>query len=98
MNIPERKSKLRAFEARKKNLKNKRRMDYNQNGEHQILHLRNLFPKLFYDLPALQSKKYLFVGHMDNDFGKLKKKFPNTVFMTENANNISNIIVDTIAI
>lgn len=44
----------------------------------------------------LQSKKYLFVGHMDNDFQKLKKKFPNSVFMTENTDNISNINVDAV--
>lgn len=55
-----------------------------------------MFRKPIYDLPALQSKKYLFVGHMDNDFGKLKKKFPNSVFMTENTDNISNINVDAI--
>lgn len=55
-----------------------------------------MFQKPSYDLPTLQSKKYLFVGHMDNDFGKLKKKFPNSVFMTENTDNISNISVDAI--
>lgn len=55
-----------------------------------------MFQRPSYDLPALQSKKYLFVGHMDNDFGKLKKKFPNSVFMTENTDNISNINVDAI--
>lgn len=55
-----------------------------------------MFQKPSYDLPTLQSKKYLFVGHMDNDFGKLKKKFPNSVFMTENTDNISNINVDAI--
>lgn len=55
-----------------------------------------MFQRPSYDLPALQSKKYLFVGHMDNDFGKLKKKFPNSVFMTENTDNINNISVDAI--
>lgn len=55
-----------------------------------------LFRKPTYDLPALQSKKYLFVGHMDNDFGKLKKKFSNSVFMTENTDSINNISVDAI--
>ena len=33
---------------------------------------------------------------MDNDFGKLKKKFPNSIFMTENTDNIRNIRVDAI--
>lgn len=55
-----------------------------------------MFQRPSYDLSTLQSKKYLFVCHMDNDFGKLKKKFPNSVFMTENTDNISNINVDAI--
>ncbi len=33
---------------------------------------------------------------MDNDFGKLKKKFPNSVFMTANTDDISNIKVDAV--
>lgn len=71
--------------------------DYSQNGEHQICRLRRLFHKLSYALPTLQSKKYLFVGNMDNDLGRLKRS-SRTVFMIESTDNINNISVDAITI
>lgn len=49
-----------------------------------------------YDLETLQSKRYLFVGHIADVLPELKYKFPNSVFMETETNNISNIEVDVV--
>ncbi|MDY2608058.1 MAG: hypothetical protein SOV90_09100, partial [Lachnospiraceae bacterium] len=49
-----------------------------------------------YDLELLQSKRYLFVGHISDALPDLKYKFPNSIFMESETANISNIGVDAI--
>lgn len=52
--------------------------------------------KPFYDLPKLQSKKYLFVGDVDSCFRELRRVFPGSIFMTANTDDISSISVDAV--
>ena len=49
-----------------------------------------------YDLELLQSKRYLFVGHISDVLPDLKYKFPNSIFMESETANISNIEVDAV--
>lgn len=49
-----------------------------------------------YDLELLQSKRYLFVGHIADALPDLKRKFPNSVFMESETANISNVEVDAV--
>ncbi len=49
-----------------------------------------------YDLELLQSKRYLFVGHISDALPDLKYKFPNSIFMESETANISNIEVNAI--
>ena len=49
-----------------------------------------------YDLELLQSKRYLFVGHISDALPDLKYKFPNSIFMESETANISNIEVDVV--
>jgi len=49
-----------------------------------------------YDLPKLQSKKYLFVGDVDSCFRELRRAFPGSVFMAANTDDISSISVDAV--
>lgn len=49
-----------------------------------------------YDLELLQSKRYLFVGHIADVLPDLKRKFPNSVFMESETANISNVEVDAV--
>lgn len=48
------------------------------------------------DPELLKTKRYLFAGHESDIVGKLKREFPNSVFITENTTDISNIKVDGI--
>lgn len=49
-----------------------------------------------YDLELLQNKKFLFVGHISDVLPEIKHKFPNSVFMESETNNISGIEVDAV--
>lgn len=49
-----------------------------------------------YDLELLQSKRYLFVGHISDALPDLKYKFPNSIFMESETAHISNIEVDAV--
>lgn len=49
-----------------------------------------------YELPYLQSKRYLFVGRETKLQQELKKIFPNSIFMTSNTTNIEGIRVDAV--
>lgn len=47
-----------------------------------------------YNLELLQSKRYLFVGHISDVLPELKHKFPNSLFMEMESFNLSGIEVD----
>lgn len=49
-----------------------------------------------YDLELLQSKRYLFVGHISDALPDLKYKFLNSIFMESETAHISNIEVDAV--
>ena len=49
-----------------------------------------------YDLEMLQSKRYMFVGHISDALPDLKYKFPNSIFMESETANISNVEVDVV--
>jgi len=49
-----------------------------------------------YDLELLQNKRFLFVGHISDVLPEIKHKFPNSVFMESETNNISGIEVDAV--
>lgn len=48
------------------------------------------------DIKHLQRKKYLFVGKADEQVRKLRRCFPNSIFMQSENKNISDISVDAI--
>ncbi len=48
------------------------------------------------DPEFLKTKRYLFVGHESDIINKLRREFPNSVFITENTSDISSIKVDGI--
>ena len=48
-----------------------------------------------YDLEQLQTKRYLFVGRLDN-YSELKHVFPNSVFMDKETVDISGVKVDAV--
>lgn len=48
------------------------------------------------DIELLKAKRYLFVGNIGSDFDELKRQFPNSIFMSNNTMNLSNINVDAI--
>lgn len=48
-----------------------------------------------YDLEQLQTKRYLFVGRLDN-YSELKHDFPNSVFMDKETVDISGVKVDAV--
>lgn len=49
-----------------------------------------------YDLEKLQLHKYLFVCRESEILQALKKRFPNSIFMTNNTKDISDITVDAV--
>ena len=49
-----------------------------------------------FDLDVLQSKRYLFVGHISSALPELKYKFPNSVFMESETYNLSGVEVDAV--
>lgn len=49
-----------------------------------------------YDLEILQSKRYLFVGHIEAVLPDLKYKFPNSIFMETETMNLAGIEVDAV--
>ena len=49
-----------------------------------------------YDLELLQNKRFLFVGHISDVLPEIKHKFPNSIFMESETNNISGIEVDAV--
>lgn len=49
-----------------------------------------------YDLEKLQLHKYLFVCRESDIMQALKKRFPNSIFMTNNTKDISDITVDAV--
>lgn len=49
-----------------------------------------------YDLEMLQNKRFLFVGHISDVLPEIKHKFPNSIFMESETNNISGIEVDAV--
>ena len=48
------------------------------------------------DLDFLQSKRYLFAGHISEVITELKYKFPNSIFMESETMNLSGIEVDAV--
>jgi len=50
------------------------------------------------DTSALQSKRYLFVGFINEALPELRRKFPNSIFMDSEVSNINNIKVDAIVL
>lgn len=49
-----------------------------------------------YDLTELQSKRFLFVGHIQEVLPELKHKFPNSLFMESESFNLAGIKVDAV--
>lgn len=49
-----------------------------------------------FDLETLQSKRFLFVGHIGEALPELKHKFPNSLFMESESYNLAQIDVDAI--
>ena len=49
-----------------------------------------------FELSELQSKRYLFVGHISDVLPELKHKFPNSLFMESETYNTSGISVDAV--
>lgn len=49
-----------------------------------------------YDLSILQSKKYLFVGHISAVLPELRHKFPNSLFMEKETYNTIGVSVDAV--
>ena len=50
----------------------------------------------YVDIKKLQLKRYLFVGYTDTDYLELRKKFPNSIFMTKETDSLSGIKVDAV--
>ena len=49
-----------------------------------------------YDLTELQSKRFLFVGHIQEVLPELKHKFPDSLFMESESYNLAGIKVDAV--
>lgn len=49
-----------------------------------------------FDIDLLQTKKFLFVGHISDVLPELKHKFSNSIFMESETHNLSGIEVDAI--
>ena len=49
-----------------------------------------------YDLELLQSKRFLFVGHISDVLPEIKHKFPNSIFMESETSHLSGIEVDAV--
>lgn len=74
----------------------KRRLEYQELFISELIKPVNEEENNTYDFELLQSKRYLFVGHIADALPDLKRKFPNSVFMESETANISNVEVDAV--
>lgn len=74
----------------------KKRLEYQEQFIAELNKQENEEEKNTYDLEMLQSKKFLFVGHIGEALPQLKYKFPNSIFMESETDNLSGIEVDAV--
>lgn len=74
----------------------KKRLEYQELFISELEKTDKEVPNNTYDLDFLQSKRYLFVGHISEVIPELKYKFPNSIFMESETMNLSGIEVDAV--
>lgn len=74
----------------------KRRLEYQEQFIAELNKQEDEGENNSYDIEMLQGKRFLFVGHIGDVLPELKHKFPNSVFMESETNNLSGIDVDAV--
>lgn len=74
----------------------KRQLQYQEQFIAELNKQENEEESNLYNLEMLQSKRFLFVGHISDALPELKHKFPNSVFMETESMKLSGIEVDAV--
>ena len=88
---------LKAIEKRDSEIAElKKRLEYQEQFISELNKADNEAVSSTYDLELLQEKRFLFAGHISDALPEIKHKFPNSIFMESETDNLSGIEVDAV--
>lgn len=88
---------LKVIEDKDSEIENlKKRLQYQEQFIDEISKPEVEKISITYDLNLLQTKRFLFVGHIADVMSEIRHNFPNSIFMESETTNISGIEVDAI--